>query len=171
MGTAMRQCGHSKSANSTTVTFASSGPFEGEPAVGMTFAPCGSKRALNASWICVCDAPSRTAWAMDLAAGRHAAQGRVSPALGDQPQSDGGAPAASRSLTSELNSLRSRGVIALVSTPWSVTSLTSACVAEDEDCGSGMLALESRQLDQPPTATPSARKAASWTAFRKAPLV
>ena len=85
MGTAMRQCGHSKSANSTTVTGASSGPLDGEPSSGMALTPGGSKRSLYARWIWLSDAPSRTAWAIHLAAGVHGAAGALLlHALGDR---------------------------------------------------------------------------------------
>ena len=58
--------------------------------------------------------------------------------------------------------------MALVSIPGSETSLTSAGCAEPEDTGSGTLALESRQLDQPPAATARRSSATIWAAIRKA---
>ena len=110
------------------MTGASSGPLEGEPASGSVFMLAGSKRSLNARSISLSDAPSRTACAMNFAAGTHVRAGPLLlHALRDR---DGDVRArGEQSVTSELNSRRSRGVIALVSMPGSVTSFTSA-VAE-----------------------------------------
>src|ERR1700722_19009049 len=116
MGTAARQWGHSKSANSTTVTGASSGPLVGEPARGSVWTVEGSKRALYERSMSSSDAPPRTRWAMALAAWAHWVQARFSST---QVASDTGTlgQGANSSVTSELNSWRSRGVMALVSTP------------------------------------------------------
>ena len=126
--------------------------------------PEGSKRSLKARWICSSVAPSRTAWAIHFAAmvqALHARFSRTHWAMETGTLGQG----ASRSLTRELYSCRSRGVMALVSTPGSVTSFTSGTCAEP--VGSGMLALESRQLDHPPTARTSPSRQASWRAIRK----
>jgi hypothetical protein len=55
--------------------------------------------------------------------------------------------------------------MALVSMPGRTTSFTSTACAEL--WGSGTFALESRQLDHPPTATRSANRHASFRAIRK----
>ena len=170
IGTAARQCGHSKSANSTSVTGASSGPFEGEPSSAIVFTAPGSYRSLKARWSCSSVAPSRTAWAIHLAACAHGVHGRFSFTHCARDTGTLG-HGANRSFTSELNSRRSRGVIALVSTPGRVTSRGSLVGAELVGCGSIALALGSRQLDHAPTATTSRSRPTTWRAERKAPNV
>jgi hypothetical protein len=58
-----------------------------------------------------------------------------------------------------------------VSIPGSVVSFGSALASADAAPGApALLALESRQLDHPKTASPSGKRPASWRAIRKALL-
>src|SRR5260221_6293993 len=158
--TASRQCGHSKSANSTSVTGAPSGPFVGEPSMGSAFTPDGSNLDLYARLIWSSDAPSRTARASHLAAWTQAPHARFSWTHCETGTGTLG-HGARNSVTNALQACRSRGVIALVSMPGSVVSLISVpdC-AEGPGAGSALRALESRQPCDAPAATPSASREA-----------
>ncbi len=71
--------------------------------------------------------------------------------------------------TTEDHSRRSRGVMALTSTPGSTRVSSAEDVLDDGGAAAApLLALESRQPGEPASATASMRELTSWLAFSKA---
>ena len=150
----MRQCGHSKSANSTTVTGALSGPRLGEPARGKDL----HRRRVEALAVRVPQRLLGRPGAHPVGDPLGGLQARCARSLLLHALSDGdGHVRARRKQLAHQRAdhwRRSRGVMALVSTPGSDSSFTSPPAwAEADGEGSLVVALESRQLEQAATTT------------------